>query len=249
MYRHLAIVSLVSFLSTTTTAVSLADFKPKIPSLPARCETVYRYPIEECVPEDFQGDNACSDRCQSALEDLVPFVDRECAGVRVGADTIIGIFLAGNGVTRLCPSSLAPVPAPLPPPPSENNSGGPSRGQNPSEDSLVDDDIPSMIFAPTGGLTDNTSPTFDRAGPAATPTNDDTRGSRSTESASSDSTDTAGERSEDEGDSEDGSGDGEDGGGGSPFDDEGGNNAISSSNPNILCLVVLLAAFGIINIA
>lgn len=245
MYRHLAIISLVSFLSTTTTAVSLADFKPKIPSLPARCETVYRYPIEECVPEDFQGDNACSDQCQSALEDLVPFVNRECAGVRVGADTIIGIFLAGNGVTRLCPSSLAPVPAPLPSPPSENNSGGPSRGQNPSEDSLVDDDIPSVIFAPTEGLTDNTSLAFDRAGPAATPTDDDTRGSQSTDSASSDSTNT-----EDEGDSEDGSDDGEDGGGGggSPFDDEGGNSAISSSNPNVLCLMVFLAAFGIIHI-
>ena len=261
MYRLVATTSLISLLSTTITAISLADFKPKIPALPARCETVYRYPVKECVPEDFQGDNACSDRCQGAIQALVPYVDRECAGVRVGADTIIGIFLAGNGVDRLCPNVRSPAPAPAPapilPPPSEENPRGPSRGQSPSQDSLRDGDNVSMEFAPTLGPSDEPSSTLNRAGSTATSTDDDIRGSRPTRTASGDSADTTDEGDgEDDGEDDDDDDDGDDGddggggggGGGSPFDDEGGNGAISSYKPNVLCLMALLAAFGIFNI-
>ena len=241
MYRFVAALPLISLLSTTT-AISLADFKPQIPSLPAECNTVYNFPIEECVAEDFQGDNACSDRCQNALQDLVPYVDRACRGVRVGADTIIAIFQSGNGVIRLCPNAQS-LPAPLPPPPSGNPSRDPSRGPSGgSDDSL-------MEFAPTLGPADRSSSAFDLEGSTASPTDDD-QPSRTGSGRGADVTDEASDGEDGDDDDDDGDDDGDDGGsgGGSPFDDEGGNSAAASSGPTLLCLAALFAAIGIFNV-
>ena len=236
MNRLVATLPLISLLSTAA-AVSLADFKPQIPNLPANCNNVYTLPIEECVAEDFQGDNACSDRCVGALQELVPYVDRACRGVRVGADTIIGIFQAGNGVTRLCPNSRAPVPAPVPPP---------SSGQ----DSFGDADDSPMQFAPPLEPDDQSSSAFDLEGSTAFPTDDDDDdgfgASRPSQTGSGDGADETDDASDEEGGEDDE--EGGDGADGSPFDEDAENDAISTSRPDLLCLALLLAALGTFNI-
>ncbi|KAF2276804.1 uncharacterized protein EI97DRAFT_346404, partial [Westerdykella ornata] len=85
-------------------ALSLANFTPRIENLPSRCHAVYTTQIQGCQAGDFTTQSGtCSSQCVSGLVTIMQAVETACAGVDVPETSVIGIFLLGLGVQTLCP--------------------------------------------------------------------------------------------------------------------------------------------------
>lgn len=116
----------MSGVTTLTTAISLANFNPRIENLPSQCQSIYTTPIEGCKAEDFTTAGAtCSNECVTGLVKIMKKVEVACASVDVPETSIIGIFLLGRGIPTLCPgievitispSSARPIATPTPTP-------------------------------------------------------------------------------------------------------------------------------------
>ena len=94
-------------LTTNVESVSLSKFVPRIDFLPQTCEVAYNTPIQGCTRADFPKDrnesiNNCSDDCVQGLIKIVQLVNQQCSTVKVPADSIIGVALAGNLLPKLC---------------------------------------------------------------------------------------------------------------------------------------------------
>src|ERR1700759_1738577 len=94
------IISLASFIacSPLAQAISLADFIPLLEGLPASCDAAYRAPIPGCVAGDFQPPDVCSQGCLNGLIQTNGLVTTACKGVSVNPQSIVGLFLVGDGI-------------------------------------------------------------------------------------------------------------------------------------------------------
>ncbi|KAL6708593.1 hypothetical protein ACN47E_002574 [Coniothyrium glycines] len=101
-------------LASTTSAVSLASFIPRIDSLPSQCASVYNSQIDGCKAEDFGGGAQCSKACVQGLNKITEAVRTSCADVDVGETSIIGVFQNGLGLASLCPNTPVTTVTPGP---------------------------------------------------------------------------------------------------------------------------------------
>ncbi len=102
---------------TFTTALSLSDFNPKVSGLPAACDDVYTSPIRGCSESDFRR-GTCSASCINGLVDLTSSVAEACGNAQVAPNSIIGVFRAKTGISKLCPNvvvtTVKPTSTPRP---------------------------------------------------------------------------------------------------------------------------------------
>ncbi|KAF2728025.1 hypothetical protein EJ04DRAFT_528967 [Polyplosphaeria fusca] len=109
--------------SATDAPISLSNFTPRIENLPGRCQTVYTTSIEGCRAEDFQNptQQRCSSSCVQGLVAIQESVAEACKDVNVPDNSIIGVFLLGQGIPALCPgvtvTTVAPISTSSQPPP------------------------------------------------------------------------------------------------------------------------------------
>lgn len=111
----------ISGITSAASALSLANFTPRIENLPQQCQGVYTTPIAGCEAGDFTDrspGSTCSSACVSGLVAIMKAVESACATVDVPETSIIGVFLLGKGIPSLCPgievvtvSPSASVPA------------------------------------------------------------------------------------------------------------------------------------------
>lgn len=91
-------------IATDTETVSLANFIPVVENLPARCQAAYTKQIDGCQAGDFLGDDAsCSEACVNGLVEITHAIADACADVDVPDSSVVGVFLAGYGIQRVCP--------------------------------------------------------------------------------------------------------------------------------------------------
>src|ERR1700761_5993152 len=83
-------------------AISLADFIPLLQGLPAACDAAYRAAIPGCVAGDFEPPYVCSQSCLNGLIQTNGQVTTACEGVSVNPQSIVGLFLVGDGIQALC---------------------------------------------------------------------------------------------------------------------------------------------------
>ncbi|KAF2087346.1 hypothetical protein K490DRAFT_56961 [Saccharata proteae CBS 121410] len=83
-------------------AVSLADFSPRVDGLTGTCEIVYNQQIPSCTANDLATGQACSEDCVNGLTNIANLVKSSCADANVAANSIVGVFLSGNGPSTLC---------------------------------------------------------------------------------------------------------------------------------------------------
>lgn len=96
----------ISGITSLSSALSLANFTPRIENLPPQCQTVYTTQIAGCQAGDFTNKKAgetCSKPCVDGLVSIMKAVESQCAGVNVPDNSIIGVFLLGLGIPSLCP--------------------------------------------------------------------------------------------------------------------------------------------------
>ncbi|KAK8248755.1 hypothetical protein IWZ00DRAFT_545310 [Phyllosticta capitalensis] len=97
---------LVILFALLARAASLADFKPRVSDLTGKCFITYHKSISGCSGADFTSGN-CSAKCIDGLVDLAPTVKEDCSDAGVDNNSIIGIFLAGQGPSILCPNAAS----------------------------------------------------------------------------------------------------------------------------------------------
>jgi hypothetical protein len=97
-------LSLAAFIacSSLAQAVSLANFIPFEQGLPTDCNTAYQAAIPGCVASDFESPYICSQACLNGLIQTNGQITTACKGVTVNPQTIIGLFLMGEGIQALC---------------------------------------------------------------------------------------------------------------------------------------------------
>ncbi|KAK8163801.1 hypothetical protein IWX90DRAFT_415626 [Phyllosticta citrichinensis] len=103
---------LVLLLATLARTASLADFTPRVTGLTGKCLITYRKSISGCSGDDFQTAANCSARCIAGLADIAAQVARDCNDADVDNDSIIAIFLAGQGPSTLCSNAASATAAP-----------------------------------------------------------------------------------------------------------------------------------------
>jgi hypothetical protein len=99
MYR---VPLLLTLMAPLTTAVSLSDFIPLLQGLPSACEAAYTATIPGCVAGDFESPYVCSDNCLQGLVTTNGAITTACKGVSVDPQSIVGLFLNGDGIQALC---------------------------------------------------------------------------------------------------------------------------------------------------
>jgi hypothetical protein len=90
-------------IAATVSAVSLASFTPRILIPTTQCQTAYTTTIEGCTPDDFKKDARCSVACAQGMVKIADLVINSCKDAYVDQKSIVGVFLAGNGIQALCP--------------------------------------------------------------------------------------------------------------------------------------------------
>ncbi|KAK7541250.1 uncharacterized protein J3D65DRAFT_272546 [Phyllosticta citribraziliensis] len=103
---------LVLLLASLARSASLADFTPRVTGLTGKCLITYRKSISGCSGDDFQTAANCSARCIAGLADIAAQVARDCNDADVDNDSIIAIFLAGQGPSTLCSNAASATAAP-----------------------------------------------------------------------------------------------------------------------------------------
>ena len=81
-------------------ALTLSNFQ-QINGFSAACTNAYNTPLTDCINSDFTG-RGCSTRCVGFLDSLTNTLEAECLGQSAYENTLIGLFLAGQGVQTLC---------------------------------------------------------------------------------------------------------------------------------------------------
>ena len=84
----------------TTSALTLSTFQP-INGFSNACTKAYNTPLTDCSNADFSG-QGCSAKCIGFLDNLTNLLTTTCVGTSAYPNTLIGIFLAGNGTRTLC---------------------------------------------------------------------------------------------------------------------------------------------------
>ncbi|KAF2710252.1 hypothetical protein K504DRAFT_454576 [Pleomassaria siparia CBS 279.74] len=88
---------------TATSSVTLADFVPRIDSLPSACSVVYNQAISGCVAADFDASKQrCSAECVNGLAEISKEINKSCSIDDVSETSIVGVFLLGQGIPVLC---------------------------------------------------------------------------------------------------------------------------------------------------
>ncbi|KAK7540250.1 hypothetical protein IWX49DRAFT_555474 [Phyllosticta citricarpa] len=108
---------LVLLLATLVRTASLSDFTPRVSALTGKCLITYHKTISGCSGDDFQTAANCSVKCIAGLVSIAAQVAQDCNDADVANDSIIAIFLAGQGPSTLCSNAasataLAPSAAP-----------------------------------------------------------------------------------------------------------------------------------------
>ncbi|KAF2185864.1 hypothetical protein K469DRAFT_575393 [Zopfia rhizophila CBS 207.26] len=93
----------LSGVTSSASAISLANFTPRIENLPAQCQAVYTRQIAGCQAGDFSANARCSKPCIDGLVAIQQAVSTGCGNVDVPETSIIGVFLLGVGIPALCP--------------------------------------------------------------------------------------------------------------------------------------------------
>lgn len=183
-----AIVSALtmSSVTTSTSAISLANFTPRVENLPSQCQAVYTTPIQGCRAEDFTTAGAtCSNECVSGLVKIMKSVEVACASVDVPETSIIGIFLFGRGIPALCPgievitispskSSARPIATPTPTPTSSEDelatttAAEATSTEEPEPTTTTESDVATSTEESTSTVTETTAlTTFETSTPPA----------------------------------------------------------------------------------
>ncbi|KAM0805120.1 hypothetical protein BDR22DRAFT_833607 [Usnea florida] len=91
---------LLATISAQVDALTLSDKQP-INGFDAACTNAYNTPLTDCSNSDFAG-QGCSNKCIGFLDSLQTTMMASCAGTSAYDNTLIGLFLAGQGVHTLC---------------------------------------------------------------------------------------------------------------------------------------------------
>jgi len=103
--RFLGALILMPFLLTGIAAqlIALSDFQPAATNLSPACNLTYTTTIPNCNPVDFTS-GICSGPCITSLVQISYRVYQECSAVTNDNQLLIARFLAGQGISTLCPN-------------------------------------------------------------------------------------------------------------------------------------------------
>lgn len=103
--RILNLVFLLPLLLTGVSAqlVALSDFQPAAMNLSPACNVTYTTTIPNCNSIDFTG-GVCSGPCIASLVQISYRVYLECSTVPTDNRLLVARFLAGQGISTLCPN-------------------------------------------------------------------------------------------------------------------------------------------------
>ncbi|KAF2835451.1 hypothetical protein M501DRAFT_962497, partial [Patellaria atrata CBS 101060] len=96
--------ALLPLYATFISAVKLNDFVPRLDDLPADCDEVYNEQIAGCGSSDFGPGSECSTQCVAGLISIREDVQRNCGNANVPHSSLLGFFLLGAGIQKLCPN-------------------------------------------------------------------------------------------------------------------------------------------------
>jgi hypothetical protein len=97
----------LSFLTTTTTALTLQDnFQALTVKVSSSCKTAYSQTIPGCTESDFQNSNKCSSSCLDGLKKVEQAVNSACQNVVVDPSTLLGRVFQRQTQASLCPNNF-----------------------------------------------------------------------------------------------------------------------------------------------